>query len=555
MHSKLQWWTTVAKTTLTIIGALLSMASIAMADVAVAPAGRYILNTSTWSGTEFQVNKGTVTTQLKVGEILFSADNTVLTSTASLGGGGSGDITAVNAGYGLTGGGSSGDLTMNLNPETTSFIQNKDTLQAGASFYVQKGYSEDGFVAGGKASYLAYPSSAPYTTYGYWCNDVESSGGEESKCFYAAALYSGNPWAFYTGAGKSRFLETRVDNGSELRFYPPNASYIPYVAFKSSSGFTASDSNQTYTLPRATGTVNQVLAIQSVDDEAHLYWKTDDNGSGSSFGIVSPGTFTWTNPNGISVSTFSASATGTSISVVTSSATGTGANGGYFKCTGISCTGFIAQAEGSIGGGQSMYAFQSSAAGGSTGQINYAGYFSATGSNQTNRAFAIANGSVYTNSSDGSPSQFLMSRGVSNTPTWTYPVISLSTQTTGSLPASSIASGSLGANVIASSVAVGAIGPAQTTITGTPDGTKYLKDDWSWGTVSGGSNYPSNAIILKDADSIVWSVTISTTGALVSTSLGSSSLDPAPIQIIDVDTNVWNVTISTTGALTTELAP
>jgi hypothetical protein len=31
----------------------------------------------------------------------------------------------------------------------------------------------------------------------------------------------------------------------------------------------------------------------------------------------------------------------------------------------------------------------------------------------------------------------------------------------------------------------GVVTPAKTSITGTPDGTKYLRDDWSWQTITG----------------------------------------------------------------------
>lgn len=33
----------------------------------------------------------------------------------------------------------------------------------------------------------------------------------------------------------------------------------------------------------------------------------------------------------------------------------------------------------------------------------------------------------------------------------------------------------------------GVVTAAKTSITGTPDGTKYLRDDWSWQAVTGGS--------------------------------------------------------------------
>lgn len=50
-----------------------------------------------------------------------------------------GDITGVTAGYGLTGGGTVGTVQLNLAEDSTSYIQNRATLQTGTTFFVSSG--------------------------------------------------------------------------------------------------------------------------------------------------------------------------------------------------------------------------------------------------------------------------------------------------------------------------------------------------------------------------------------------------------------------------------
>lgn len=47
----------------------------------------------------------------------------------------------------------------------------------------------------------------------------------------------------------------------------------------------------------------------------------------------------------------------------------------------------------------------------------------------------------------------------------------------------------------------GAVTAAKTSITGTPDGTKYLRDDWSWQAVSGGSGLTSPQVLARGCGS------------------------------------------------------
>lgn len=43
----------------------------------------------------------------------------------------------------------------------------------------------------------------------------------------------------------------------------------------------------------------------------------------------------------------------------------------------------------------------------------------------------------------------------------------------------------------------GVVTAAKTSITGTPDGTKYLKDDFSWDTVTGGSGLTQAQVLAR----------------------------------------------------------
>lgn len=77
----------------------------------------------------------------------------------------------------------------------------------------------------------------------------------------------------------------------------------------------------------------------------------------------------------------------------------------------------------------------------------------------------------------------------------------------------------------------------------------------TWTTVSGSGGAGSNAILIKDSDDVLWSVVVSTSGNITTTSLGASPITPAAIVMVDADSVSWNVTISTFGNITTEVVP
>lgn len=47
----------------------------------------------------------------------------------------------------------------------------------------------------------------------------------------------------------------------------------------------------------------------------------------------------------------------------------------------------------------------------------------------------------------------------------------------------------------------GVVTAAKTSITGTPDGSKYLRDDWTWQTVSGGSGLTHPQVLARSMGS------------------------------------------------------
>lgn len=74
------------------------------------------------------------------GDVVISGGGTGTVTIQSGGGSGSGDITDVNAGYGITVTNPTGPApTVNLGPDATGYVQVRETLQTGATFFVSSG--------------------------------------------------------------------------------------------------------------------------------------------------------------------------------------------------------------------------------------------------------------------------------------------------------------------------------------------------------------------------------------------------------------------------------
>jgi hypothetical protein len=92
--------------------------------------GSFIVNQNALqAGATFYISSGTATS-FNTTTLKFADGTTQATA---------GTLNGVTAGYGMTGGGASGNVTVNLIPNATAYIQNTASLQTGATFYVSSG--------------------------------------------------------------------------------------------------------------------------------------------------------------------------------------------------------------------------------------------------------------------------------------------------------------------------------------------------------------------------------------------------------------------------------
>lgn len=200
------------------------------------------------SGATFYVSSGTalnlnvssltvVSTLTVSGKGVCLADGTNCTAET-------GDIQGVTAGYGLTGGGTTGTVTLNLDGGTSSYIQNRATLQSGATFYVSSGTALNLNV-----SSLTVVSTLTVTGKGVCLADgtnCSSTGGADNLGSHVATKTVTMNFGFSASTGvltSTLTVTTMTVSGRIL--VPDKASGTPVIAKTSDVtdgiGFTSSD--------------------------------------------------------------------------------------------------------------------------------------------------------------------------------------------------------------------------------------------------------------------------------------------------------------------------
>lgn len=119
-------------------------------SIATATLNQVRIATPTYSGTETMVINGTTKIFGPLGAVLSLCDqNGQNCSNIS-----SATISGVTAGVGLAGGGTSGAIGLSLRSDSTNYIQNSNSLQAGATVYVSSGTFATYWSAGTSANFI-----------------------------------------------------------------------------------------------------------------------------------------------------------------------------------------------------------------------------------------------------------------------------------------------------------------------------------------------------------------------------------------------------------------
>lgn len=194
------------------------------------------------------------------------SDGTVMDSTSPFSGSGSGDIESVTAGYGLNGGGTSGAVTLNLSPDTTSYIQNTGTHQTDTQISIDSATINNiyntgaNFTDDGSAPFIKFSTDSRFAPFASLNYDATLSGPAHILDVYNfGSLISGFG---FDGSSGNGFVFTDSSGATVHKFYSDGSYGVngasgwgEQLMIAGNIGFNASASTESYTVDVSTGRV------------------------------------------------------------------------------------------------------------------------------------------------------------------------------------------------------------------------------------------------------------------------------------------------------------